>query len=304
MSATDVPDLVDLRTTLAAVPVARDVVRVGGPEAIGYLQGQVSQEVESLEVGASAWTFVLQPTGKVDAWARLSRLPGDELVLDVDGGSGERLVARLRRFLLRTKAEIEPLAWTCVALRGPDAAAAARGIAGDAAVTVQAPAGWPGVEGVDLLGPDVRLPDGMATAGAEDYESLRIRSGVPAMGAELTERTIPAEVGQWVVDASVDFAKGCFTGQELVARIDSRGGNVPHRLRGLVVPAGERPPVDVPVVVEGAEVGRVTSVARAPAGGHVALASVRRAVTPPVAVELALPGGGVLPATLVDVPVD
>ena len=56
--------------------------------------------------------------------------------------------------------------------------------------------------------------------------------------AELDPETIPATVGQWAIDASVSFTKGCYTGQELVARIDSRGGNVPRRLRGLVLEAG------------------------------------------------------------------
>src|SRR5690606_7561419 len=68
---------------------------------------------------------------------------------------------------------------------------------------------------------------------SEALEALRIECGVPAMGAELTDATIPAEAGQWLIDASVSFSKGCYTGQELVARIDSRGGNVPRPVRGL-----------------------------------------------------------------------
>src|SRR5690242_21856960 len=66
-----------------------------------------------------------------------------------------------------------------------------------------------------------------------DYERARIEAGVPAMGKELTDATIPVEAGQWLIDASVSFTKGCFTGQELVARIDSRGGNAPRPVRGL-----------------------------------------------------------------------
>src|SRR5690606_38689204 len=103
--------VVDLQTTLGAHVVARDVVRVAGPEAIGYLQGQLSQDVQGLAVGAGARSFVLQPTGKVDAWVRVNRTDEDEVILAVDGGHGEALVARLRRFLLRTKAEVTPLAW-------------------------------------------------------------------------------------------------------------------------------------------------------------------------------------------------
>ena len=128
------------------------------------------------------------------------------------------------------------------------------------------------------------------------FEAARIAAGVPAMGAELTEATIPAEVGQAVVDASVSFTKGCFTGQELVARIDSRGGNVPRRLRGLVLP-GAPPPPGEPVVVEGAEVGAITSSAPAPGGGAVALAFVKRAVEPPAPAEVA---GS--PTTVVELP--
>jgi folate-binding protein YgfZ len=292
--------MIDLRATLGATELERDVVRVAGPEALAYLQGQLSQDVEDLDVGSTALSFLLAPTGKVDAWLRATRRSGDEVVLDVEGGYGEAVLARLRRFLLRTKADIDPLGWRVVALRGPGAEAAAADALGPAELVV--PALWPGVEGADLLGPDAAVPTGIAAAPQDAYESLRIRSGVPALGAELTDATIPAEAGQAVIDASVDFTKGCFTGQELVARIDSRGGNVPRRVRGVLVPDG---PVAVgdTVLVDGADAGRITSAAPAPAGGMVALAVVGRAVAPPAAAEI-LPADGAdaVPATVVDVP--
>ena len=297
--------MIDLRATLGATELERDVVRVAGPEALAYLQGQLSQDVEALDVGSTALSFLLAPTGKVDAWLRVTRRSSDEVVLDVDGGYGEAVLARLRRFLLRTKADIDPLDWQVVALRGPGAESAAAD-ARDAAELV-VPALWPGVEGADLLGPDVVELGGVAgvaVAPQDAYESLRIRSGVPALGAELTDATIPAEVGQAVIDASVDFTKGCFTGQELVARIDSRGGKVPRRVRGVLVPDG---PVAVgdTVLVDGADAGRVTSAAPAPAGGMVALAVVGRAVAPPAAAEI-LPADGAdaVPATVVDLPLE
>ena len=202
---------------------------MAGPDAVAYLQGQLSQDVEDLDAGSTGWSFLLQPTGKVDAWLRVTRTASDEVVLDADGGHGDAVVARLRRFLLRTKADIDLVAWKAVALRGPGAVTAA----GDAPAELRVPAGWPGVEGADLLGPDVAVPAGLVTVGLDAYESLRIRAGVPALGAELTEATIPAEAGQWVIAESVDFTKGCFTGQELVARIDSRGGHVPRLVRGV-----------------------------------------------------------------------
>jgi tRNA-modifying protein YgfZ len=283
----------DLRTSLHAVAVGRDVVRVAGPDAITYLQGQLSHDVTDLAPGEVGWTFVLQPMGKVDAWARLVRTADDEVVLDVDGGHGDALVARLRRFLLRTKADVDPLDWRVVALRGPGAEAAAR----DAAADLRVPAEWPGVEGFDLVGPAVELPAGVPVAGLDAYEALRIRSGIPAMGAELTDATIPAEVGQRVIDASVSFTKGCFTGQELVARIESRGGHVPRHLRGVVLPGAAPPAPDTAVTVDGSEVGTVTSSAPAPGAGAVALAFVKRAVEPPAE---AIVGG--MPATILDLP--
>ncbi|MGH9209571.1 MAG: YgfZ/GcvT domain-containing protein [Acidimicrobiales bacterium] len=293
----------DLRETLGAAVVARDVVEVGGPDATSYLQGQLSQNVEGLDVGATAWSFVLQPAGKVDAWCRITRREDDRYLIDLDAGAGDRLVARLRRFLLRTKAEVEPQAgWGCIALRGPGAGTAAEEIAADAELLV--PAGWPGVEGADLLGPHVEPPSGtgLVAATMTDYHALRIRSGVPAMGAELTERTIPAEVGQWLVDRSVDFTKGCFTGQELVARIDSRGGNVPRHLRGLLVADPAVPPAGATVHVDGADVGTTTSSASAAGVGFpVALAYVTRAVEPPADAVVSWPDGD-LPATIHTLP--
>jgi len=115
------------------------------------------------------------------------------------------------------------------------------------------------------------------------------------MGAELDEDTIPAEAG--VVDATVSFTKGCYTGQELVARIDSRGGNVPRRLRGLIfdgVPFPEvaAPPVGAVVRAGDKQVGSLTSVARSPElGVPVALAYVGRAVLPPAKVDVTWEGG-------------
>jgi folate-binding protein YgfZ len=267
------------------VEVPRDVVRVAGPDAVSYLQGQVSQDVEGLAVGSSAWSFVLQPQGKVDAWFRMTRTGDDELVLDVDGGYGGVLVERLERFKLRTKADFERLEdWRCVAVRGlpsPDSAGeSARG--GPLMVQI----GW-GVDGFDVLGVDPRPAGDVPEGTLADYEALRIECGVPRMGSELTERTIPAEAGKAVIDRSVSFTKGCYTGQELVARIDSRGGNVPRHLRGLILDGDVPPEPGEPVVVGGAEVGVVTSAARSTnLDALVALAYVKRDVEVPTGGEV------------------
>lgn len=278
-----------LRQGLGALdPLPRDFVRAAGPDAVSFLQGQLSQDVAGVAVGGSAFSLLLQPQGKVEAFLRLTRTAEDEVVLDTDAGWGEAVLARLDRFKLRVRCQLEPLDWRCIAVRG------------SGTIDVSTPSGgtWrvlaetPGVPGFDLFGPDPAVPDGALLVGADAYDALRIEAGVPRMGAELDDTTIPAATG--LVERSVSFTKGCYTGQELVARIDSRGGKVPRRLRGVVVAADIVPPTGAVVVVEGKDAGVLTSVAesltrRAP----VALAYVRRDVDPPTDAVLRWDGGEV-----------
>jgi folate-binding protein YgfZ len=239
-------ETVALRAGAGAFRAPRDVLAVRGPDAEAYLQGQLSQDVEALDVGASADALLLEPDGKLSALLRVTRTDGQGFVLDVDGGYGQAVTARLRRFLLRSKVEMEPLAWRCLSLRGGAVAVAAAGLLAVLAErgVLAPPFAWNGWTGVDLLGPgDVvlgadapDLPAGIVACGPEAVEACRIASGIPAMGTELTGKTIAAEAG--LVERTVSFTKGCYTGQELVARIDSRGSRVARRLVGVVAPAG------------------------------------------------------------------
>ncbi len=273
---------------IVAGPVPRDAVLVTGADAATYLQGQISQDVEAVAPESSAWSLVLAPQGKVDAWFRLTRGTGDSFVLDVDPGYGETLVARLERFRLRVDVSFERLdGWRMLAVRGPRATEAWLDTV-DA--EVRSAVDWPGFGGVDLLGPDIALPPGLPTDGADDLEVARIRAGWPAMGHELTERTIPAEVGG-LVESSVSFTKGCYTGQELVARIDSRGGNVPRPVRLLEIRGdmslGGVSPGDE-ITVDGRTVGEITSAAADPNSAvTVALGPVHRRVEPPAGATVA-----------------
>lgn len=287
---------IDLRTTLGAAPIQRDVVLVQGDQAIDYLQGQLSQDVAKVGMHEWAPSLLLQPSGKVVAWLRIKRSADIQVVLDVEAGFGEAIMERLQRFKLRTKVDLTMERWSGLAVRGPGATDIEAALG-----AIAVPAGWPGVEGVDLLSPDELALAGVALATSGDLEALRIECGVPAMGAELTETTIPAEAGQWLIDASVSFTKGCYTGQELVARIDSRGGNVPRPLRGLLV---EGDPVPAGTVVRSgeADVGVVTSTARSEALGAVALALVARSTEPDTRVELTAPDGHRTTATVSSLP--
>lgn len=261
-----------------AVRVPRDVVRVSGPDAASFLQGQLSQDVVKLEVGSCAWTFVLQPQGKVDAWFRITRLAEDAYLCDVDSGWGAVIVARLQRFKLRVKLDIDLFEWQCVAVRG---VAAADVDAESLGAPIAAPVEWAGTVGVDLLGPAVALPPGVPLGDHAIYDAWRVSVGMPSMGAELDESTIPAEAG--VVDLSVSFTKGCYTGQELVARIDSRGNRTPRKLRRVVLADAAEGvvPGTVLLAADGREVGVLTSVA-----APLALAYVRREVEPPAVVSV------------------
>ena len=190
--------------TAVAALASRDAVLVTGTDAAPYLQGQISQDVEAVAPGTSAWSLVLAPQGKVDAWFRLTRRDDGSFVLDVDAGFGEVLTSRLERFRLRVDVSFESLkGWRMLSARG-DAAKDPRLDAVHA--EVRAAVTWPGFSGIDLLGPDVRSPVGLTLAGADDWEVARIRAGWPAMGCELTERTIPAEVGG-LLESSVSFTK-------------------------------------------------------------------------------------------------
>jgi tRNA-modifying protein YgfZ len=286
-----------LRASAAARSLARDVVRVAGPDSVTYLQGQLSQDVAGLPVGEATESLLLSPQGRIDAFLRVGRLSDDEFVLDVEGGFGSAVVARLERFRLRTKVEIDPLEWACTGFRGPGAREAA---GGDPSLRMAAD--WPGLSGIDLLGPPPPgegppwVAAGTVVCPPGAWEAARIESGQPVLGREIDERTIAAEVG--LVERTVSFTKGCFTGQELVARLDARGSKVARRLCGLVVDATSRPAEDVVGAAvwsaageEGRGVGRVTSAARSPGlGTTVALAVLHRSVIPPARVFLRFDG--------------
>jgi folate-binding protein YgfZ len=299
-----------LRDGVGAFELPRDVLRVAGPDALAYLQGQLSQDLDPVEIGSSVDSLLLAPDGKLVATLRVTRVTDDAVVLDCDGGTGEAVVARLGRFKLRSKFDMTLLPWSCVAVRGPGAAAAL-GLApdqvvvtgdsatgdpanGDPAIALVVPVAgsW---TGFDLLGPAPAVPEGVVHCGRAASEACRIEAGIPTMGAELDEKTIAAEAH--LVEDRVSFTKGCYTGQELVARLDSRGNRVARRLCGLVFEAATdgapgsddtagTPPAEgsLPGVAlvgpDGVkEVGRITSAAFSPGlGGIAALAYVHRSV--------------------------
>lgn len=201
----------------------REVVGVHGPDAASFLQGQLSQDVSSMADGEARWSFLLDPQGKVVAILRVARRGPDGFVLLSDAGTADAVVGRLERFKLRVAADVVRVPATVVAVRGASAPVGS-GIAVDA--------GWPGTEGVDVvLDPAAPADTVSALVPATDpatYHRARIEAGVPVVGVDVEPGAMPHETS--MVAAAASFTKGCYTGQELVARVDSRGGNAPRRL--------------------------------------------------------------------------
>ena len=212
------------------------VIRVHGPDAVSFLQGLLSQD---LQPGTCVRTFLLGPRGKLRAlaWALVGE---DEVLLVTD--TPDVLVQDLSRYRIRVKAEIESDDRPVRLLIGATS---------DSALP-EAPAERSWVAGSDWAVGDVSIhgrvrrviignvPLGAVTAvGTTAAEAVRIELGEPLVGVDVDESTIPQETG--LVDDAVSFTKGCYLGQELVARIDSRG-RVNQRLVGIRLAEAVIPP--------------------------------------------------------------
>ena len=265
------------RMTAFWVDAPRDVLLVTGADALTYLQSQISQDIRNLSDGASAYSFVLQPMGKVEALARIHRRSAESFVVDTDVGFGAPLAARLNRFKIRVAVDIGPVTWRCIAVRGADA------VAGGVAA-------WGRADAFDLIGPDVEPPPGIPEGDLATLERERIAAGWPAMGREITDATIPAETG-FVVPLAVSFTKGCYPGQELVERMDSRGSAAPRFVRRLRGDRSVSPGASL--IVDGKNVGQLTSVAARP-DRWTGLGVVARSVVPGDVVSV----DGVTPAAV------
>lgn len=218
-------------------PAEPDLVWFSGADARRFLNDLISQEIGDLEPGTVRRSLLLGPQGKL-AFLLKVFVDDERIGLLTDPGRGEELATALGRYRIRVDVDIEidvQDRWVIV---------------GDC-------------EGVDISWPTLsrclvfgQRPE-LESIDPVEYEQKRVAAGVPAWGRDVDENTIPHETG--LVPLSVDFEKGCFLGQELVARIDSRGGNVPRHLShvelddtvepGSVVTAGEK------------DVGTLTSVA-------------------------------------------
>jgi tRNA-modifying protein YgfZ len=221
----------------------RDYVRVAGADAEDFLQRMVSNDVTQ----APCEALLLTPKARVIAPLVVVRRGAEDFLLLTEPGLGEVVRATLVRARFAAKAEIEPEEHRSAL------------VFGDAEGIPNRDYGEPAVE---LLDADVE-----PTLNGDDLERMRIEAGTPAWGKELDDRVLPAEAG--LDERAISFTKGCYPGQEPIARLHYRG-KVNRRLRVLEV-AGAEPGQEISY--EGKVVGRVTS-----AAGDRALAYVRTEV--------------------------
>jgi len=263
-----------------------------GPERREFLHGQVTQDIETLEPGHGRYAALLTHKGKMLSDLRVLDL-GDELLLSCERAGLQELFNMIRRYKLGADVELHKrtLEMGELSLIGPDA----RRIAGvtelgpDEHDNVRATIGEHDVLlvatdlGVDVFC-DAEATEGvrgtLLAAGAVEVteaaaELVRVERGRPRYGVDVDDNTIPQEAG--LNERAVSFTKGCYVGQETVARLFYRGKPNRH-LRGLKLSAPVEP--GTPLRLGEKEVGRVTSVAVSPAHGPIGLALVRRQAEP------------------------
>lgn len=250
-----------------------------GPEAATYLNRMVSNEVEELAPGDACEALLLTARARVIATMTVFRRSAEDFLLLTEPELGVPVRAALLRARFAAKCEIEAEEHRSLLLLGADSELVAN----------QHELGVPnrdyGVPAVELI--DTDLSAAADPVEADELERLRILAGTPRFGREIDDRVLPAEAG--LDRRAISFTKGCYPGQEPVARLHYRGH--PNRtLRVLAIDGDELPPYDAELSLDGKVVGRVTSAARDPGRGIVALAYVRREVAADAA--LTVDGGG------------
>jgi tRNA-modifying protein YgfZ len=270
----------------------RGKLAVSGADAKSFLQGQVTNDVEGLVDGTGCYAAFLTPKGKMLGDLRILDAEG-ELLLDTERIALQELFNMIRRFSIGYDLELHKrtLERGLLSLVGPDATALSGAPALSDLEHAHAPVSIDGVParairtdlGIDLLcaAADTKaLHDALADAGAapvsiDAVECVRIERGRPRYGIDLDDTVIPQEAG--LNARAVSFTKGCYVGQETVARLHYRGKPNRH-LRGLQCSA----PVSTgdELQFEGRPVGRVGSAAVSPRLGPIALAIVRREAPP------------------------
>jgi tRNA-modifying protein YgfZ len=290
---------------------SRGTLLVRGADGAEFLQGQLTNDVEVLEPNTGCYAALLDRKGHMQADMRVLRLDTGDLWLDTEPETAGTVERHMRMYSVGREVEIEDAssAWSIVSVIGPGAAE----VAGSRPLAAEHAQRYYERDGVEILAVATDLGlDLIVRAEVSDElrelldrseavevseaaaEILRVESGRPRFGREMTTATIPQEAG--IGERAVSFTKGCYIGQETVARLHYKGRPNRH-LRGLRL---ESPAADGdPIVLGDREVGRIGTAVLSPAHGPIALAVIRREAEPGARVEVGEAG---LAAEVVDVP--
>lgn len=247
-------------------------MRVAGPDACDYLQRMLSNDVAALAVGESCEALLLTAKARVIASMVVVRRGEEDFLLVTELELGQRLRSELLRMRFAAKAEIEPEEHDSHLRLGPGAEPE------EGALSL--PTSDYGLPGWEVVGAPV--PARAQEISGDELEAMRIRAATPRYGREIDDRVLPAEAG--LVERAVSLTKGCYPGQEPIARLHYRG-HANRGLRVLALDGDELPEPDSELRLGEKAAGRVTSAVRTPEG-VVALAYVRAEVPPDA--ELAL----------------
>ena len=288
----------------------RGVLRITGPDRLSWLHSLTTQQLDGLAAGAAAQALILSPNGHIEHHLTLTD-DGAAAWIHVEPGTAAALVEFLEsmRFMLRVEVADVSQDHAVLTVLGPAAGDIAAGLDGVRASVK--PGSFGTNELIDLIVARDRLPEaagdlvrrGAVPAGMWAFEALRIAAHVPRLGLDTDHRTIPHEVG-WI-ETAVNLDKGCYRGQETVARVHNLG-HPPRRLVFLNLDGSEDrlPGHGDPVELDGPEKGTVVgftgSAARHYELGPIGLALVKRTVP----VDATLLAGGVPAAQEVIVPPD
>ncbi len=288
----------------------RGKLAASGPDAAEFLQGQLTNDVEGLAPGEGCYAALLDRKGHMQGDMRVLRTAADEIWIDTEPEALDAVRRHLTTYKIGREVEVADLTAerAILSLIGPRSAEIAAAPPLPEHASEAASVG--GVEclavgtadGIDLIAAaddadrlrEALLDAGAAEVAPEAAEVLRIEAGTPRFGAEMSAETMPAEAG--IVERAVDFEKGCYIGQEPVARLHYKG-RPNRRLRGLELSAPAA--AGAPLRLGEKEVGRVGSACVSPARGPIALAIVRREAEP--GTELAVGEDGVT-ARVIDLP--
>jgi folate-binding protein YgfZ len=291
---------------------ARAKLILGGEDdPAEYLQGQLTNDVEGIDPDQGCYAALLDRKGHVQADMRVLRRGDGSVWLDLEPEPAANVLRHLVTYSVGRQLQIEDVTadWAISSLIGPRAGSLA-GFEGLGPEHAQRSRDWDGIQvlavatdlGLDLITSADHLPalrerlvaQGAVEVSEEAAEILRVESGRPRFGFEISAAAMPAEVG--IVERAVDFEKGCYIGQEPVARLHYRG-KPNRRLCGLrlssVARGGEA------LYLGDREVGTIGTAALSPALGPIALAVVRREAEPGATVRV---GEGEVSAEVSDLP--